>query len=154
MTMLAGIRAVVDISATQQAVHLAMFYNHSVHRSYPLHRFAHQPLVLNTSSVIRKADYLRAQFLYINKFTLAFLAEGDTCVRMDANLAVARNDRLLYAQMTHLIGRRIHIRHSEHITITGTRSGRTTRQYRLFICKTRLTEMHVHIHETGYSYFA
>ena len=154
MTMLAGVLAVVDISAAQQTVHLTMLDDHTVHRRNPPHRLAHQPLVLDTSAVIRETRYVRAQFLYINEFTLAFLAEGDTCVRMDANVAVTRNNVHLSAQMIHRIGRRVHIRHSEHITITRTRSRLTPRENRLFIRETRLTEMHMHIHETGYSYFS
>ena len=113
-----------------------MLHDHTPRRRDPLHRRTHQSFVLYTAPVVRETRHERTQLLYINEFTLALLAEGDTCVRMDANTAVARNDRLLNTQVIQAVGYRAHVRHRKHIAVSRTHRCRAARKDRLFIRET------------------
>ena len=141
-----GINTIVNISAAKQTVYLAMLHNNTVCRCYPLHRLTHQPFVLNATTIVRKTRHQRSQLLYINEFTLALLAEGDTCIRMDANAAVTRNDSRLRGEMIKAVWRRKNIGHGKHVAIARASGSRATREDSLFISEARLTEMHMQIH--------
>ncbi len=138
-----GVHAIMDVASAEQTVHFAVLYDDAPYGCNALHRLAHQSLVLNTATIVGEAGNKRTQFLNIYKFTLAFLAEGDACIWMNANEAVARNDGCLQGQMLECVRSGIEVGHGEHITIAGTHSRTRAGEDTLLVFKTGLAEVNM-----------
>ena len=147
MVVSLGIHAIMDVASAEQTVHFAVLYDDAPYGCNALHRLAHQSLVLNTATIVGEAGNKRTQLLNIYKFTLAFLAEGDACIWMNANEAVARNNGCLQGQMLECVRSGIEVGHGEHITVAGTHSRTRAGEDTLLVFKTGLAEVNMQIHQ-------
>ena len=152
VSVLCSVESVVDVAAAQQTVHLAVFHYHASRSGTFFHGATHQRLALYAAAVVGEADHSWCKFLYINEFTLAFTVEGDTCVGMNANAAVACDNVLLLLEVLHAVWGRIGVRHGKYIGVAGSSSGSTSAQNGLFLSISGLSEMHMHIDERRYAY--
>ena len=113
------------------------------------HGLAHGFLVLHAPAIVGEACYPGRQGCHVRQFALALLPQGDGAVGRDADDRVPGDDFLLRPQMLVAVGGGIQVGHSAHLGVAATGAGHRPRADGLLIRKTRLTQMHVHIHETG-----
>ena len=143
-----GVFAVVDISALQKVVDFAVRGDDLAKFLCLDHRAAHHILALYPSSVIRKRNGFLGKPRHIGKL-LALLAFGDRRIGIDRYGCVFCDDIQLRFQRLFAIRHRGQIGHRTHRGISAVRRRHRPGLDGLLIRKTRLSEVHVHITETG-----
>src|SRR5699024_9033647 len=98
MSVRARVRAVVDISAAEQVVHLAMRGDDLAARLHAEHRLAHESLALHSPAVVGKADDVGRELLDGGEF-LPPLAHGERGVWVHPRLCGAAYRILLLAKV-------------------------------------------------------
>ncbi len=146
--MLFCINAVMDVTAVQKLVHLAVSDDWLAEGFGLKHSFAHQLAILNTLAVIREGDYERRHFLELRK-NLAFLADAYGAVRIDLDAGAFLYAFELNLKVLCAVGNGLQIRHGAYRCIPSVSPCRTSCRNRLFIRKTRLSEMHMQVTKGG-----
>ena len=101
------------------------------------------------ASTFGEAADAPAQRRHVGQFALALLPHRDGRVRTHINDRFALNQRFLHCQMLRAVRRRIQIRHRADGRISAMRARRAAGRNGLLIRKSRLTQMHMHIHKAG-----
>ena len=140
--------AVVDVTAAEQFIDLAVGNDHFTLCLGTDHGLLHHLITLNTTAVIGEAADERCHTLEIRKF-LTLLSHGDGAVGIHMDAGILFNDLPLEVQIFNTVRHGIQVRHGAHSGITATGSRQRTGFNGLFIRKTRLSEMYVYITKAG-----
>ena len=147
MSVGSGVVAVVNVAAVEQAVVLTMGDDHLAQPFGLQHRLPHPLFALHTSSVVGEGDAVGSHIRQIRQ-ALPFLLHGDGAVGVNVD-AIGRNEVQLLPQMVKRIGYGVQVRHGAHIGVTAPSRRRRAADHGLFIRKSRLTKMHMHIAKAG-----
>ena len=142
------IGTVMNVATVQKAVILAMRHDNLAQALRFHHGSLHHLVPLYAASVIRKRHHMRCQGHHIRK-PLASLPCRNGSVRKDADCGIPPDNGKLFPQMFNRVGCGIQIRHSAHCRKPAVRRRAAAVVNGLFIRKTRLAEMHMHIRKTG-----
>ena len=148
MPMGFGIFAVVDITAAQKPVVLAMGDDQLAQILCRFHGFQHARIGLHAAAVVGEARDIGGHCLHIGKL-LPCPVHRDGAVGDHADSGVAPNDGKLLLQMRKAVGCGIQIRHSANGGIAAPRPRQRAGGNGLLIRKPRLTQMYMYICETG-----
>ena len=140
---------VVDVPSVQQGLVLAVRCDDLSQSFRPAHRLPHHLFGLDPLSVIRECDHAVCHSVKIRQF-LPLFPDGDSSVGQHLNAHIFAGDKFqLPAQMFRTVRDRVQVRHSADSGVPAPRRGSRPRGDGLFIRKTRFSEMHMHITETG-----
>ena len=153
MSVRARVRAVVDISAAEQVVHLAMRGDDLAARLHAEHRLAHESLALHSPAVVGKADDVGRELLDGGEF-LPPLAHGERGVGVHPRLCGAAYRVLLLAKVRETVRDGTEIGHRKERRIARSRAALAPRRDALLIKKTRFPQMNVCVCKTGKDDFA
>ena len=144
----AGVGPVVDIASAQERLVLAVGGDELAQPGRLLHGPAHQRRVLHAAAVVGEGADLRGQPRQIGQLPPRPLP-ADAAVGHHAHLRRVADARQLRGQVRRTVRRRGQVRHGADGGIAAPGRRRGARRDGLFIRKTRLTEVHMHIGETG-----
>ena len=148
VTVFSGVCAVVDISAEEQAVILTVRGDELVVFLCFDHRPAHHLLLLHASAVVGESGAFVGQPRDITEL-FALFADRDRGIRENVDDGVPVDDVLFCFQMLDRVGNRGEVRHRTDGGISASCRCLGTAFYRLFIRKSRLSEMDVNVTEAG-----
>ena len=138
----------VDIAALQQLVYLAVRHDHFAEALRLLHGTAHRFFALHAPAVVRKGDAAGRERLHIRK-RFALFAHRDGGVGVYPDRRVPLYDLLLRGQVGVAVRHGVQVRHGANRRVAAPGRRAAAALYRLFIRKTRLAEMHVHVAKAG-----
>ena len=144
----AGIRAVVDIAAVQEAVVFAVRGKDLTEAAALHHGLAHEAFRLHAAAVVGKRDDAWREPVKIRE-PLPFFAYRDGAVGMDVDERVFFDDRALHGQRGSAVRHGVEIRHGRDVGEAAVGRGKRAGPDRLFIRKSRFTKMYMHINKTG-----
>ena len=145
MPVFAAVDPVVDITAPQQVVDLAVGHDGLADRRGPAHRLLHQFVRLHAAAVVGKSDHLRSQSRKVDQLAAAALSQRDRAVGFHAHHGVAADDRQLFAERRRRIGRRAEVGHRADRSVASPGRRRGTRGDGLLLRETRLAQVHMHV---------
>ena len=148
MTVLGGVLAVMDVTALQQIVDLAVGDDHLAQLLGLQHGSVHHVVGLDALAVVGVGDDLVRHASQVSQF-LALQAAGDGTVGVDMDAGACIDQVQLLLQMLDGIGSGIQVGHGADGGVAAAGCAGGTGHHGLLIRKTRLSEMHVHITKTG-----
>ena len=140
------ITALVYVSALSQGKILAVGCNGQVQLSRNAHRFFHERRVVQPCSVIAESDYVWRHCFQIRKFS-PFFAYGNRTVGANIHKGVSCNPCSLYIQILQAVRHGIEVRHGKNMSVARCRRRFCPGQNRLFIGKSRLSQMYMDIYK-------
>ncbi len=142
------ILSVVDIAAVKERIVLAVGGDDLSETFCAEHCFTHYLIRLNAPAVIRKRHNIPGHIFKVCYFRTHF-THGDCAVGNNLDRCVASYDLKLLFQMLYVVRHRLKIWHRADSRVASGRCRGTSGFYCFFISKTRFSEMHVNITETG-----
>ena len=144
----AGPGAVMDAAAVQQGIVLAVGGDQLAERPAALHGLAHHPRILHAVPVIGKGADQRGKTFEVRKL-LPLFVHADGAVGKDRHDGVPGDPLPLRPELFRAVRHGVQVRHCADCRITAVSGGETAAENRLFIRKTRLAKVHMHIAEAG-----
>ena len=148
MSVHAGILAVVNVSAAQQRIVLAVRNYQLSERRRTKHCLTHDTVGLHAASVVRERDNIRRKLIHIRQLA-ARLAARYRAVRKHTDRCVALDYIQLLTQMRQAVRHGREIRHGTDGSVASVRACAAAGIYRLLIRKARLTKMYMYINKAG-----
>ena len=142
--------AVVDISAEEQGVVLAVCGDYLAESFGGGHRLSHHFVILNAFSVVGECADLIRHALHIGEL-FAFFADGYRAVGQNFYRRAALYRVQLNLQMLRAVRHGVEVRHRADRRVSSVRRGGRAGSDGFFIRKTRLSEMHMNITKTGHN---
>ena len=143
-----GVDAVVDVAAMKQAVVLAVGHDEPAQLFGFQHGRPHHLSVLHALAVIGKGHHVRGHGIQVRQ-PLPFFALRNGAVGQDADHRVPADGIQLRLKVFHAVRHRVQVGHGAHRGIAAMGRRQRSGADGLLIRKTRLSEMYMHINETG-----
>ena len=148
MSVGAGVPAVMNIPAVQEAVVLAVRGDHLAQPRRLAHDRPHHVRALHAPAVVRKRDRLRCHAGKVSRLRAA-LADRQRTVGVHGDAGIAADDVGLNPQVRRAVRHGIQIRHGADGGVTAACRRLRPRADGLLVRITRLPEVHMHITEAG-----
>ena len=148
VAVLPGVGPVVDVPAAEEGIVLAVGGDDLVQPFGLRHGGAHQLRALDPPAVVREPRRIRGHGFQVRQ-GLALLPPGDGPVGVDMDHRVPADDLQLLLQVLPAVRHRIQVRHGAHVGEAPPGGCQGAGADGLLIRKSRLSQMNVHINETG-----
>ena len=149
MTVGPRVFPVVDVAALDQGIVLAVGGDDLFKGPAPLHQGPHHALALHALSVVAEGDYPGGQGLEVRRL-LPALAPGQGGVWVEVDQVPGRPDQpFLFLQVFDAVRHGVQVGHGADRRIPAPGRRHAAGQHGFLIRKPGLSEMHMHVTETG-----
>ena len=142
------VSAVMDVTAFQQFIYLAVGHNHFSQAFCLLHSLLHHFPALDTPSVVGESGNIRSHFLQVCQ-DFPLLPYGNRTVRINMNGRRVFNQLSLHLQIFQAVRHGLQIGHGTHTGVPASCTSRRSGFDCFLIRKSRLSEMYMHITKAG-----